>query len=286
MQELYNKTKQIMNKYNIYAKKRLGQNFLIDDNVVNKIIEYSNINQNDLIIEIGPGLGTLTEPILKTNCKLICVELDQDMIQILKDRFETYENLKVINEDILKVNLNNIIKEEKEKSKINNVKIIANLPYYITTPIIMKLLEDKLQIQDITVMVQKEVAERLTANPGSKNTGAITYAVNYYSIPTNVIKVPKTAFIPEPKVDSQVINLKLRNEPPIEVKNEENLFKIIRTAFNQRRKTLVNSLVNSNIVNKEQINNILKQTNINEKARAEELTLEQFAEISNLLESN
>lgn len=279
MDNLYNETKSIMKKYGIYANKSLGQNFLIDENVVESIVNSANITNEDLVIEIGPGLGTLTKELLKKAGKVICIELDTKMIKILQDRFE---NLEVINNDVLKVDFNSLINQEMCKTSIKKVKIVANLPYYITTPIIMKLLEEKLNIESITVMIQKEVADRLTALPGEKLSGAITYSVYYYATAEKILEVPNNSFIPEPEVTSEVIKLNLRKETPIKVDNEELLFKIIKLAFMQRRKTLVNALSNGNLFkNKEQIYTMLKELNIDEKVRGEALTLEQYAEITN-----
>ncbi len=284
MSDILEETKFILKKYNIKANKNLGQNFLISEEVVNKIIDSSNVTKKDLVIEIGPGLGTLTKEILEKAGKVICIELDKNMVQILQDRFSLYENFELINNDILKVNLKEIINKEKNSGKIDNVKIIANLPYYITTPIIMKLLEDELDLESITVMIQKEVADRLIAIPGQKNTGAITYTVYYYAVSQEILEVPNSSFIPEPEVTSKVIKLNLRKEKEVNPKDIEKMFKVIKFAFMQRRKTLLNALTNSKIFkDKEQGSNILKQLNLNENVRAEELTLEQFAEISRCL---
>ncbi len=281
MENLFNETKSIMKKYGIYANKSLGQNFLIDENVVENIVNSANITSEDLIIEIGPGLGTLTKELLKKAGKVICVELDTKMIKILKDRFE---NLEIINNDILKVDLNSIINENLKNLSLKHAKIVANLPYYITTPIIMKLLEDKLNIESITVMIQKEVADRLIAIPGDKLSGAITYSIYYYAVAESIMEVPNNSFLPEPEVTSKVIKLNLRKEPPIKVKDEELMFKIIKLAFMQRRKTLLNSLSNGNIFeSKEQISNMLNELNIDKNIRGEALTIEQFAEISNYI---
>ena len=277
---LFEETKFLMKKYGITANKNLGQNFLIDESVIIDACDSANINKEDLVIEIGPGLGTLTKYILERAGKVICVELDDRMIDILKERFFLYENFEIINEDILKVDLHKLIKEEKN-GNIKNVKIVANLPYYITTPIIMKLLEERLDLQSITVMVQKEVAERLIAVPGEKFTGAITYSVYYYADSENVRIVDKSSFIPEPSVESEVINLKIRENSPVNVNNEELFFKLIKIAFMQRRKTLVNSLSNSGFIEKNKIIEILKQLNINENIRAEKLSIQDFANIAN-----
>ncbi len=276
MLNILEETKYIMKKYDIKANKSLGQNFLISEEVVEKIVESADIKEDDLVIEIGPGLGTLTKQLLEKAGKVICIELDTKMIKILEDRFALYKNFEIINEDILKVNLQEIIKRENK-----TCKIVANLPYYITTPIIMKLLEDKLEIESITVMIQKEVAERLIAEPGKKETGAITYSVYYYCNSEKILEVPNYSFIPEPEVTSEVIKLHLRKESPIKVKDKEKMFKVIKNAFMQRRKTLINALTNTNTIkSKEEANHIFEKLNINKKIRAEELTLQQFADIS------
>lgn len=281
---IYEETKFIIKKYGIYANKSLGQNFLVDEEVLNKIVETADISNEDLVIEIGPGLGTLTNELLKKAKKVIAIELDNKMINILQDRFSLYNNLEIINQDVLKVNINEIIQKEKIENSIKNTKIVANLPYYITTPIIMKLLEDKGDFESITVMIQKEVADRLCEVPGGKLTGAITYSVYYYADASEVLKVPHTSFIPEPEVDSEVINLKIRKEPPVEVKDEKVLFKIIKYAFMQRRKTLINALSQCDLfTDKEQIKKILNKLGISEKIRGEELTLQDFADITNSL---
>ena len=274
-----NETKYIMKKYSISANKSLGQNFLIDDEVVNNIIESAKISKNDLVIEIGPGLGTLTARLLEKAGKVIAVELDTRMIEILKNRFEIYDNFELLNEDILKVNLKELIlSNEKEYTQ---VKIVANLPYYITTPIIMKLLEDRLKIESITVMVQKEVADRIVEKPGDKESGAITYSVYYYSETRKICFVSKECFIPSPEVDSEVIQLQIRKEPIVKVKDEEMFFKVIKASFTQRRKTLLNGLINGGLIsNKDEGKNILTKLEIPENIRGEKLTIEQFAQIA------
>lgn len=282
--DIVKETNFILNKYKIRANKNLGQNFLIDENVINAIINSANISKEDLVIEIGPGLGTLTQFLLEQAGKVICIELDTRMLEILKERFLMYENFKIINEDVLKVNLEKIIKEEKRQKEIKNVKIVANLPYYITTPIIMKLLEEKLDIESITVMIQKEVAERLIATPGEKNTGAITYTVYYYCISEKVLEVPNTSFIPKPEVTSEVIKLNIRKEPVVEIQEENKMFKIIKSAFMQRRKTLINALTNAKIFqDKEQGIQILKQNNLEINVRPENLTIKDYADITKLI---
>ena len=278
---LIKETKFIMNKYSVAANKNYGQNFLIDEDIVLGICEKAEVSKDDLIIEIGPGLGTLTAKLLENAGKVIAVELDKKMIQILNDRFSLYDNFRLINDDILKVDINALINEEL--GNLSKVKIVANLPYYITTPIIMKLLEEKLNIDSITVMVQKEVAERLCTKPGTNDTGAITYTINYYTIPEIVLDVPKESFIPSPKVDSNVINLQILKKPSVVVKDEEILFKVIKFAFMQKRKTLLNSLSNSRLKSKEYFEQMLNDLNIDLKIRPEKLSLEEFAKISDYI---
>ena len=279
---LLKETKFIMNKYNIVANKGYGQNFLIDENIVNEIVEKATVCKDDLIIEIGPGLGNLTLPLLEHAGKVICIELDPKMIKVLTDRFNMYDNFQLINKDVLKIDLNEIINNSGFKS----AKVVANLPYYITTPIIMKLLEDRLNLENITVMVQKEVAERLTEKPGGKETGAITYTINYYTNPEIVINVPKESFVPSPKVDSSVIKLDVLRTPKINVSSEELFFKIIKFAFMQKRKTLVNSLSNSGLENKDFLEKMLIDLNIDTKIRAEQLSLEDFKNITEYIQKN
>ena len=284
MGTILEETKFIMNKYHIKANKSLGQNFLINDNVVQTIVESSQLNKEDLVIEIGPGLGTLTKYLLEKARKVICVELDKKMVKILNDRFSLYDNFELINDDILKVDLKSIIKQEKEKKQIKTIKIVANLPYYITTPIIMKLLEDELEIESITVMIQKEVADRLIAIPGQKETGAITYSIYYYAQAKAILEVPKESFIPEPEVTSKVIQLQIRKEAPIQVEKKEILFRIIKCAFMQRRKTLLNALVNTKVFqNKDEGIKILNKLNLSVDIRPEKLTLEDYAKITKFL---
>lgn len=283
MQNSLEDTKFILKKYNISANKKLGQNFLIDDNIINEIIDSSNVNKNDLIIEIGPGLGTLTAKLLENAGKVIAIELDDRMIKILSDRFKLYDNFTLIHNDVLKIDLNQIIKENIEN--LNNVKVVANLPYYITTPIIMKLLEDRVNIQSITVMVQKEVAERITATPGDKLSGAITYSIDYYVEAKEVAFVSKECFMPSPEVDSEVIKLTLRDKPKVNVVNEELFFKIIKASFSQRRKTLLNGLANSGIINnKEKLKEILEDMGLNLEIRGEKLSIEQFADLADRID--
>ena len=275
-------TKYLMKKYKIKANKSLGQNFLIDDTVIEDIVEGASIGKDDLVIEIGPGLGSMTALLVEKAKKVICIELDKKMIKILNDRFIADDNIELINEDVLKLDLNKLIKQEKEQNEIKNVKIVANLPYYITTPIIMKLLEENLDIASITVMIQKEVADRLIEIPSGKNTGAITYTVYYYCECEKIREVENTCFVPMPEVTSEVINLKLRKEPAVKVENKKVFFNIIKSAFMQRRKTLLNALVNTGVFkSKEEGAEILRKLNLREDIRAEKLTIEDFARICN-----
>lgn len=269
-------TKFLMKKYNITASKSLGQNFLIDDQIIDNTIISANIGKDDLVIEIGPGLGTLTNKLLQNAGKVICIELDKKMIEILKERFFLFDNIEIINEDVLKIDLNKII----EENHYNNVKVVANLPYYITTPIIMKLLETRAKFDSITVMVQKEVADRLCAKTGTREAGAITYAVEYYADAKKLFLVPNTSFIPMPNVESEVIMLEIRHNKFENVKNEELLFKIIKYAFMQRRKTLTNALQGMDI-SKEKLKEILYKLGIDERVRGEALSLEDFINIAN-----
>ena len=280
---LEQETKYILNKYNAHANKGYGQNFLIDQNVVDGILEKAEVNKEDLIIEIGPGLGNLTSPLLENAGKVICIELDPKMISILKDRFSLYENFELINEDVLKVDLNKLI---EENNQFKSAKVVANLPYYITTPIIMKLLEDKLNLESITVMVQKEVAERLADKPGGKEVGAITYTINYYTNPEIIIDVPRDSFIPAPNVDSAVIKLDVLKEPKVKVLDEELFFKVIKFSFLQKRKTLINSLSNSGLLPKDFLEEMLNELEIDLRVRAEQLSLEQFKQIADYIKLN
>ena len=279
MNNLEVETKFLMKKYNVTANKSLGQNFLIDGEVILNTIQKANIGKNDLVIEIGPGLGTLTNELANYAGKVICVELDKKMVEILRDRFLLFDNVEIINEDILKVDLNKIIDE----NKFEKTKIVANLPYYITTPIIMRLLESKAKFDSITVMVQKEVADRLCAKTGTREAGAITYSVEYYANAKKLFTVPNTSFIPMPGVESEVITLEVRKERLYDVEDEEKLFKIIKYAFMQR-KTLLNALQNTEVCyNKENLKEVLNNLQIDERIRGEALTLKDFVNISKLL---
>lgn len=283
MSTILEETKFIMDRYHIKANKALGQNFLISEEVVKTIVDSSQIKQEDLVIEIGPGLGTLTKCLLEKAGKVVCIELDKKMLHILEDRFSTYQNFELINQDVLKVDLKGLIEREQKNANIKDVKIVANLPYYITTPIIMKLLEEELPLESITVMIQKEVADRLIAIPGERETGSITYSVYYYAEAQGILEVPNDSFIPEPEVTSKVIRLNIRKLPPVKVEKKEIMFRIIKCAFMQRRKTLLNALVNTNVFrNKEEGIEILQKLNLDINIRPEKLSLEDYANITKL----
>ena len=277
--DLLQETKFIMKKYGIIANKKLGQNFLIDEYVVNEITNIADISKNDLIIEIGPGIGTLTKTLLEKAGKVISIEIDKKVLKILNERFFLYKNFELINQDILQVNLNNLIKENTN-SEITNCKIVANLPYYITTPILIKLLSEKLSVKSITIMVQKEVAERLTVIPGEKNSSSISYMVYYYADSKIALEVPKNCFIPSPNVDSAIIKLDFLNEPRVKIDNEKEFLKLIQTAFSQKRKTLINSLLNNNIfLSREEAENIITSIGLDVKTRPENLSIYDFANL-------
>lgn len=276
-------TRKIMKKFNIVANKRYGQNFLIDDNILEEIVNSADITKDDLVIEIGPGLGNLTEYILSRAKYAILVEIDSKMIKVLEDRFKDRKNYILINDDILKVNIDKLVEEIKSKNDLSfrSVKVVANLPYYITTPIIFKLLEDENSISDITVMVQKEVAQRMVAKPKSKDFGILTLMVDYFSNANIIVLVPNSSFIPEPGVMSAVINLKKNRK--YSVKNEKMFFELIHKAFAQRRKKMINSLSSTNFNNmtKQELEDLFKRCNLGFNTRAEELTIEEFIELVN-----
>lgn len=283
MNNILEETKFMMNKYHIKANKSLGQNFLIREDMIKTIVESSQIKKQDLVIEIGPGLGTLTKYLLEKAGKVVAIELDEKMERILKDRFLCYQNFELLHQDVLKVDLKDLIEKEKKNDTIKEVKIVANLPYYITTPIIMKLLEEELPLESITVMIQKEVADRLIAIPGQKETGAITYSVYYYAQAQGILEVPNDSFIPEPEVTSKIIKLHIRKQPPVKIENKEVMFKMIKCAFMQRRKTLLNALVNTKVfTNKERGIQILKELDMDIQIRPEKLTLEDYANITRI----
>ena len=286
MESLGNATKtiEILQKYNFKLQKKFGQNFLIDNNILEKIIDAAGITKEDCVLEIGPGIGTMTRYLAERAKNVIAVEIDNNLIPILQDTLKDHQNIKIIHSDILKVDINRIVEEENDGKP---VKVVANLPYYITTPIIMALFENHVAMQSITIMVQKEVADRMQAGPGSKDYGALSLAVQYYARPEVITRVPASCFLPKPNVDSTVIRLTKYETPPVEIKDEAFLFAIIRAAFNQIRKTLVNALSNVAIpgVNKENITEALQKMGLPPTVRGEALNLEQFSELSNLLPS-
>lgn len=277
-------TVEILQRYNFTFQKKFGQNFLIDNNILEKIIDAADITNENCVLEIGPGIGTMTRALAERAKKVVVVEIDKNLIPILQDTLREHQNVKIIHSDILKVDINRIVEEENGGRPI---KVVANLPYYITTPIIMALFENHIAIRSITIMVQKEVADRMQAGPGSKNYGALSLAVQYYAKPEVITKVPASCFMPKPNVDSTVIRLTKYEKPPVEVKNEAYLFAVIRAAFNQRRKTLVNGLVNADKldVSKEKIIEALEQMGLPPMIRGEALNLKQFSELSNALYS-
>ena len=275
-------TIEILRKYDFSFQKKFGQNFLIDPHVLDKIINAAKISKEDMVLEIGPGIGTMTQYLAEAAGKVIAVEIDRNLIPILQDTLDGYENVRLINEDVLKLDLRKLVQEENEGKP---VKVVANLPYYITTPIIMGLFEGSVPVSSITVMVQKEVAERMKSGPGNKDYGALSLAVQYYADTYLVANVPPNCFMPRPKVGSAVIRLTRHERPPVETVDEKLMFDIIRAAFNQRRKTLANGLNNSDKLDfpKETIVNVIERLGKGAGVRGEMLTLKEFAELSNML---
>ncbi|HBA63505.1 MAG TPA: 16S rRNA (adenine(1518)-N(6)/adenine(1519)-N(6))-dimethyltransferase [Lachnospiraceae bacterium] len=272
----------VLQKYNFSFQKKFGQNFLIDTHVLDKIIRAAEITKEDMVLEIGPGIGTMTQYLANAAGKVIAVEIDKMLIPILEDTLSGFENVRVINEDVLKVDIEKLVREENGGRPI---KVVANLPYYITTPIIMGLFENHVPMKSITVMVQKEVADRMQVGPGTKDYGALSLAVQYYARPYIVANVPPNCFMPRPKVGSAVIRLERYEEPPVRVEDEKQMFQIIRASFNQRRKTLVNGLSNAAELDftKECIQSAVEALGRGASVRGEALSLEEFARLSNLL---
>lgn len=277
-------TIKILEKYGFSFQKKYGQNFLIDSNIIKKIVQESGVKKEDFVLEIGPGIGTMTQILCENAREVVAVEIDKKLIPILtQDTLSFYDNVTIINEDILKLDINKLILERNEGKPI---KVVANLPYYITTPIIMGLFESHVPLESITIMVQKEVADRMQVGPGTKDYGALSLAVQYYADPQIVLTVPASCFMPRPNVDSAVIKLTCHHKPPVSVKNEKFMFDIIRASFNQRRKTMTNSVVNANLgITKEQLLTALEQCGLKSTVRGEALTLQQFAQLSNELSS-
>ncbi|BCK01844.1 16S rRNA (adenine(1518)-N(6)/adenine(1519)-N(6))-dimethyltransferase RsmA [Anaerocolumna chitinilytica] len=275
-------TIEILNKYHFIFQKKYGQNFLIDTHVLEKIIKAAEVTKEDLVVEIGPGIGTLTQYLCEAAREVVAVEIDKNLIPILGDTLSAYENVTILNEDILKVDLNKLV---QERNGGRPIKIVANLPYYITTPIIMGLFEAHVPVANITVMVQKEVADRMQAGPGSKDYGALSLAVQYYAKPYIAANVPPNCFMPRPNVGSAVIRLTLHEENPVSIKDESLLFKLIRASFNQRRKTLANGLNNNAEIklSKELITEAITDLNFSPSIRGEALTLTDFAALSNII---
>lgn len=284
MEKLSNpqKTIEVLQKYNFSFQKKIGQNFLIDPHVLDKIIAAAEITKDDFVLEIGPGIGTLTQYLAEAAREVVAVEIDSTLIPILEDTLSAYDNVSVINEDVLKVDLRKLA-EERNGGK--PIKVVANLPYYITTPIIMSLFESHVPLKSLTVMVQKEVALRMQAGPGTKDYGALSLAVQYYASPYLAANVPPNCFMPRPNVGSAVIRLTRFGETPVQVKDEKLLFRLIRASFNQRRKTLQNGLVNSQELDftKEQVAAAIATLGVSPSVRGEALTLEQFAALANAL---
>ena len=274
------KTIEVIQKYQFAFQKRFGQNVLIDAHVLEKIVSAAGITTDDCVLEIGPGIGTMTQYLAESAGQVIAVEIDTNLLPILTDTLKDYSNVKVINQDILKVDINELVKEYNNGRPI---KVVANLPYYITTPIIMGLFESNVPIDNITVMVQKEVADRMQVGPGSKDYGALSLAVQYYASPYIVANVPPNCFIPRPNVGSAVIRLTRYQEPPVQVKDPKLMFKLIRASFNQRRKTLQNGLNNSPEISfsKEEITKAIESLGVSPSVRGEALSLEQFAQLAN-----
>ena len=274
-------TMAVLKKYNFSFQKKYGQNFLIDTNILERIITESEITKDDCVLEIGPGIGTMTQYLAESAKRVVAVEIDRSLIPILEDTLSGYDNVTVINDDILKVDIKKICDEYNDSRPI---KVVANLPYYITTPIIMGLFESHVPLKSITIMVQKEVADRMQQKPGSKDYGALSLAVQYYAKPEIVAEVSPNCFIPKPNVSSAVIRLTRYENPPIEVDDEHFMFSLIRASFNQRRKTLANGLANGGLgLDRETVNSMLEKMGLSLTVRGEALTLEQFAKLSNLL---
>lgn len=275
-------TIEVLQKYQFTFQKKFGQNFLIDTHVLDKIIKAAEITKDDMVLEIGPGIGTMTQYLAEAAGKVVAVEVDRNLIPILSDTLSAYDNVRIINEDVLKVDIGRLAQEENAGRPI---KVVANLPYYITTPIIMGLFENHVPVQSITVMVQKEVADRMQTGPGNKDYGALTLAVQYYAKPYIVANVPPNCFMPRPKVGSAVIRLTCHEKPPVDVRDEKLMFDIIRASFNQRRKTLVNGLSNAGTLpfSKEVITKAVETLGKGVSIRGETLTLEEFARLSNCL---
>jgi 16S rRNA (adenine1518-N6/adenine1519-N6)-dimethyltransferase len=278
------RTKEILDKYGFSFKKSLGQNFLIDTNILNRIVDHAELTDHSGAIEIGPGIGALTEQLAKRAEKVVAFEIDQRLLPILEDTLSPYPNVNVIHSDVLKADVQAVMKQEFKEQE--DVMVVANLPYYVTTPILMKLLEERLSIRGIVCMLQKEVGDRISAKPGTKEYGSLSIAVQYYTKAETVMIVPKTVFMPQPNVDSAVIRLTLHDEPPVKVKDEDFFFRVTRSSFAQRRKTILNNLTSQlpdGKQKKESIQAALQQAGVEESRRGETLSIEEFAQLSNEL---
>ena len=275
-------TIEVLQKYNFNFQKKFGQNFLIDTRVLEEIIDAAEITKDDFVLEIGPGIGTMTQYLCEAAREVVAVEIDTNLIPILKDTLSAYDNVEVLNQDILKVDIASLA---KGRNNDRPIKVVANLPYYITTPIIMGLFESRVPIDSITIMVQKEVADRMQEGPGSKEYGALSLAVQYYAKPEIVVNVPPSCFMPQPKVGSAVIRLTRHEQSPVEVEDEKLMFQVIRASFNQRRKTLANGLNNFGGfgLSKEEIQTCIEELGVPVNIRGEALSLEQFAELANII---
>ena len=272
------KTKKIVEKYGFSFKKNFGQNFLVDERVLGKIVSSAEISKDDVVIEVGPGIGTLTQALAKEAYKVVAVEIDTTLVPILGELLSDFDNIEIINEDILKVDVNAIAEKYPDKK----IKMVANLPYYITTPIIMNVLENHIPVESITVMIQKEVAYRMKAQPSTKDYGSLSLAVQYYCEPYLVANVPQNCFMPRPNVDSAVIKLTVMDKPKVQVNNEKFMFEFIKAAFSQRRKTLVNCIFSSRLLtlSKDEIGKMLNGLGYDERVRGESLTLEDYGKIT------
>ncbi|KGX90091.1 16S rRNA methyltransferase [Pontibacillus halophilus JSM 076056 = DSM 19796] len=273
------RTKEILQKYGFSFKKSLGQNFLIDVNILENIVKHAGVTEEAGAIEIGPGIGALTEQLARHGDRVLAFEIDQRLLPILDDTLSPYDNVSIIHKDILEADVHSLIKEHFAEGQ--SIKVVANLPYYITTPILMKLLMEKLPVEDITVMIQKEVADRMAAGPNTKSYGSLSIAVQYYTEAKVVMNVPKTSFMPQPNVDSSVLRLTLRNEPPVQVEDEDFFFDLIRSCFAQRRKTIMNNLSRhfKGQIEKEDLRQALENAGIEPKRRGESLSIQEYAEL-------
>lgn len=278
------RTREILDKYGFSFKKSLGQNFLIDTNILRRIVDFAELSNETGVIEIGPGIGALTEQLARRAKKVVAFEIDQRLLPILADTLSPYANVRIIHQDVLKADIQRVI--DKELTEVSDIMVVANLPYYVTTPIIMKLLIDRLPIRGIVVMLQKEVADRISARPGTKDYGSLSIAIQYYTKAETMMTVPRTVFMPQPNVDSAVIRLTKREKPIVEVADESFFFQVVRASFSQRRKTLLNNLTNqlpNGKLLKEVIERSLNELHIDPRRRGETLTIDEFAALSNRL---